>query len=294
MDGGVVLVYGGTGTQGTPVVDQLLTAGRPVRVLTRDADRATHWAARGAEVVVADLADPDSLAAANAGVSRVMLQLPLQYDFDLHETYGRNAIDAAKAAGVEQLVFNTSAHVLEGTAVHAYQARQVVIDHLHASGIPSVVFRPTFYMEIFLGEWIRPAIVNNGVVPFPLPSDFPMSWISATETAAYGVAALDRPDLAGREFDIGGPEALTGDDIAARFSVALDRHVVFVSISPDDYEKSLVPLFGSTVAFEVAAQVRSIIDSGTGAVDMSGPAGEFSVPGISLSEWISRHDWSNQ
>lgn len=75
----VVLVYGGTGTQGSPVVEQLLAAGRSVRVLTRDAGRAEHWRSRGAEIVVADLGAPGTLAAANAGVTRVVLQLPLQY-----------------------------------------------------------------------------------------------------------------------------------------------------------------------------------------------------------------------
>ena len=197
---GTILVYGATGTQGTPVEDQLLKQGRDTRVVTRDAGHAAHWAARGAEVAVADLGDPKTLAAANDGIDCLVLQLPLQYDFELHEAYGRNAVDAAKAAGVKLVVFNTSAHVIAGENVHAYEARQEVVDYLRASGIPSVVIRPTFYYEIFLGPWIRPGIVDSGVVAFPLPAQFPMSWISAEETAAYAVAALDRPDLAGKEF----------------------------------------------------------------------------------------------
>ncbi len=240
---------------------------------------------------MADLGDRESLAAANDGVSQVVLQLPLQYDFDLHEAYGRNAVDAARAAGVDLVIFNTSAQVIENTRVHAYQARRVVIDYLHGSGVPSVVFRPTFYMEILLGPWIRPAIVNDGVVAFPLPADFPMSWISATETASYAVAALARPDLTGREFDIGGPWPLTGDDLASCFSRALDRPIQFVSISPDDYEQSLAPIFGATVAREVGAQVRCIIDLGSGAVDMTLPRSEFSVAAKSLDDWIAEHDW---
>ncbi|MHA7274646.1 SDR family oxidoreductase [Arthrobacter sp. TMT4-20] len=117
-----ILVYGATGTQGTPVEDQLLTQGRTTRVVTRDANRAAHWSARGAEVAVADLGDPDSLAKANAGRDRAVLQLPLQYDFELHEAYGRNAVDSAGAAGVKLVVFNTSAHVIPGENVHAYEA----------------------------------------------------------------------------------------------------------------------------------------------------------------------------
>ncbi len=64
-----------------------------------------------------DLGDRASLEAAHRGVDQVVLHLPLQYDFALHDAYGRNAVDAARAAGVSMLVFNTSAHVLQGTDV---------------------------------------------------------------------------------------------------------------------------------------------------------------------------------
>lgn len=287
-----VLVYGATGTQGTPVVEQLLGMGRPVRVVTRVAARASHWADRGAEVAQADLGDPASLAAANDGVDQVVLQLPLQYDFALHETYGRNAIDAARAAGVELVVLNTSAQVIPGEGVHAYDARQEVIDHLEASGIPSIVLPPTFYMEIFLGPWIKPGIVGGHTVAFPLPADLPMSWISASETAAYAVAALDRPDLAGSRFDVGGPEALTGKALAAQFSQVLGQSIRYTAIAPDDYERALVPVFGETVAFEVAEQIRCIIRRGGGAVDMSRTTREFGVEPIPLRRWIAEHDFT--
>ncbi len=289
-----VLVYGGTGTQGSPVVEQLLDAGGRVRMVTRQAARAKHWAARGAEVAVADLGDLDSLTAAHEDVDQVVLQLPLQYDFGLHETYGRNAVDAARAAGVELVVFNTSAHVLSGTDVHIYAVRQKVIDYLQSSGVPSIVFRPTFYMENLLGPWIRPGIVGQGNVAFPLPADFPMSWVSASEVAAYAVSALNRPELAGKTFDIGGPQPLSGNDIAAGFSEAMGREISYIAIPMDDYEQALVPLFGPTVAFEVAAQIRCIIDRGDRGVDMAATADTFSVQPVPLTQWIGRHNWDTE
>ena len=294
MHDGKVLVYGATGAQGSPVVEQLLDAGRSVRVVTRDAGLAQHWAAMGAEIAVGDLAQPETLKAANDGVERVVLQLPLQYDFALHEAYGRNAVDAARDAGVELLVFNTSAHVIPDTDVHIYGVRQEVVDYLQASGVPSIVLRPTFYMEILLGPWIRPGIVDNGIVAFPLPADFPMSWVSASEMAAYSVAALDRPDLAGKTFDIGGPEALSGDEIARQFSDLLQKNVSYLAIPPDDYEQALAPIFGPTVAFEVASQVRYIIGTGDGSIDMSETAAEFSVQPVTLHHWLRTHDWESE
>jgi len=286
-----VLVYGATGTQGLPVADQLLDTGRPVRVLTRDRDNAVALADRGAEIAVGDLGDPASLERAHRGVDRVILHLPLQYDFGLHETYGRNAIDAARAAGVSMLVFNTSAHVLQGTDVTVYRVRQKVVDYLRASAVPSVVLQPTFYMDNLLGRWIKPGIIDDGVLAFPLPANFPMSWISSQEAAAYAVAALDRPNLAGSTFDIGGPQGLTGDTMAACFTAALRRPVSYVGIAPDAYEQALVPLFGPAVAFEVAEQVRCIVSRGDGTVDMSQPRDQLDVEPVPLAEWIPRQRW---
>ncbi len=290
---GIVLVYGATGTQGSPVAEQLLDAGRPVRVLTRDPDRARALADRGAEVAVGNLDDPASLEAAHWGVDRVVLHLPLQYDFALHETYGRNAIAAARAAGVPMLVFNTTAHVLDGTDVTVYRVRQEMVDHLRASGVPSVVLRPTFYMDNLLGPWIKPGIVDSGVLAFPLPADFPMSWVSSQEVGAYATAALDRPELVGSTFDIGGPEGLTGEAMAACLSTVLGRPVSYVEIAPDAYEQALVPLFGPAVAYEVAEQVRCIIGRGDGRVDMSQPRDQLGVEPVPLAEWAQRQRWDS-
>lgn len=292
MPDDLVLVYGGTGTQGGPAVAQLLALGRRVRVVTRDARRAQHWAQRGAEVVTADLGDPKSLVAASTGVDRVVLQLPLQYDFDLHQAYGRNAIDAARAAGVRLVVFNTSAHVFAGTSLKIYRARQEVVDHLTASGLPSIVLRPTFFLENFLGPWMRPAIVDQGVLAFPLPADLPMSWVGADDLAAHAVSALDRPELAGQVLDIGGPEALSGDELARGFSEVLGHPVAYLAISPDDYQENITPVFGPAVAFEVAQQVRWIIGLGSGAVDMTVPRAALGVTGRTLRAWLREHDWT--
>lgn len=289
---GTILVYGATGTQGSPVAEQLLAASRPVRILTRQADRARALADRGAQVAVGDLADPASLAAAHDGVDRVVLHLPLQYNFALHETYGRNAISAAKQAGVSMLVFNTSAHVFPYTDVTVYRERQRMVDLLRASGVPSVVIQPTFFLDNFLGPWIKPGIVREGVLAFPLPPSFPMSWISAQEAGAYAVAALDRPDLAGSTFDVGGPEALTGVAIAACLTEVLGRPVSYVGIDPDAYEQALVPLFGAAVAFEVAQQVRYITSRGDGIVDMSGLREQLGVGPVPLAQWAARQSWN--
>ena len=289
---GVVLTYGATGTQGGPVARQLVDAGEQVRLLVRDPDKVRDLEARGAEVAVGDLGDLDSLRAAHRGVDRVFLHLPLQYDFDLHRAYGANAIAAAREAGVELLVVNTTAHVYQNTDVEVYQVRQHVLDELRDSGIPTIVLRPTFYMDVWLGPWIKPGIQNAGVLAFALPDDHPFSWVSAEEVGAYCTAALKRPDLAGRTFDVAGPDALTGADIVATLSGLLGKRVDWVGISAADYETALAPLVGPAVASAVADQIRFIVGGGHGPVDMTATRAELGVDPIPLDAWAKSQDWA--
>jgi uncharacterized protein YbjT (DUF2867 family) len=287
-----ILVYGAAGTQGSAVARKLLEAGERVRVLVRDPHKAERWRQAGAEIAVVDYLDRESLMAAHQGVERVFLVLPLQFDFDLYRAYARNAIDAAAAAGIKHLVFNTSSHVAAGTQVNVYRVKVAMIDYLHERGVPSIILRPTIYMDNLIGPWMKSGIIGQGVVAYPLPTDFQRSWICADDAAALSIAALNRPDLAGSTFEIGGPEALDGSDIAEQFTNLLGRQVHYIAISPNEYEQALVKVFGPTVAFEVAEQVRWMVERPNMAVDMSTTAELFSVELTPLEQWIKKQDWS--
>ena len=60
-----ILVRGATGRTGAVVVAELLKAGYSVRALVRTADaRSQALRARGVEIAIADMSDPESVAAA--------------------------------------------------------------------------------------------------------------------------------------------------------------------------------------------------------------------------------------
>src|SRR5947199_8911673 len=102
-----VLVTGATGKQGGAAARALLKAGIPVRALVRNPDRARAVRELGAELVVGDLHDPESLAPAMKGVRGVFsVQLPdmANLDGDSEWVQGRNLVDAAREAGVAHFV----------------------------------------------------------------------------------------------------------------------------------------------------------------------------------------------
>ena len=111
-----VLVTGGTGVVGTPVVRYLVEAGREVRGLARSRASAELLAGMGAVPVRGDIGAPDSLPSAVEGVEvvyhiagRVSFcpSMPERlYEVNVEGT--RNVVRAARQAGVRRLVHTSS------------------------------------------------------------------------------------------------------------------------------------------------------------------------------------------
>lgn len=111
-----VLVTGGTGVVGSPVVRYLVASGREVRGLARSEDSAALLAGMGAAPVRGDICDPGSLDKAVAGCEvvyhiaglvRFCPQFPDRlYQVNVEGT--RNVVGAARRAGVRRLVHTSS------------------------------------------------------------------------------------------------------------------------------------------------------------------------------------------
>ena len=111
-----VLVTGGTGVVGTPVVRYLVEAGREVRGMARSEGSASLLAGMGATPVSGDIGDPDSLAKAVAGcevvyhiagrVSFCPRNPQRLYEVNVEGT--RNVVRAARRAGIRRLVHTSS------------------------------------------------------------------------------------------------------------------------------------------------------------------------------------------
>lgn len=96
----LILVVGATGTVGTVVVRHLVKAGRRVRAMVRDAAKAHNWG-EAVEVVVGDLAEPETLGEAFAGADKVFVLAPPTPDLERLEA---NAFEAGKGAGAQHIV----------------------------------------------------------------------------------------------------------------------------------------------------------------------------------------------
>lgn len=245
----IFLCGGAGGSQGAAMARQLKAAGYAVRTIARSKEKCEALKAGGIDARPGDLGDIESLKAACDGIEYVALVLPLERDKARLALYTDTIIAACKAANIKNLVFNVSSRVArDKNNVPGFAEKALVEDKLADSGIPHICLRPTIYMENLAAPWSVSDVNDRALVKYPIAAHNTVRWNSADDVARYVVSALKKTELAGRSFDIGGPQAFDGDDIAQQFSTALGREVRFEGISPTKFADGLLPFLGEAQA----------------------------------------------
>ena len=289
-----VLVYGATGSQASPIVWKLLEHGHQPYVLTRQAKKAESMRAAGAELVVGDMADRDSLQAASSGMDAVALLIPFFLSNPAHASeYGRNAIDAAKSAGVKLIVWNTSGPAMEApTGNPAIDVRIDIEQYLRDSGIPHIIIQPTGYMENLLGPWTAPAVATEDRLPYPNTTETRVGWIASEDVGALVVAALERPELANANFKVSGIENVNGTELAEQFSAALGRKITYYAMEPEEFGAVIDKIFGQGAGATVAEEYRKMRKNPHPPAmhfEMQPVLEQLPVKMTSIKEWVAKH-----
>ena len=287
----LILTYGSTGSQGEPVARKLLEAGHQVRAVVRHPERAAALQAKGAEIVQGDLADLESLKRASLGVDAMFLMLPFSAQGNPFELLG-NALEAARAAGVKFLVFNTGGHPpASPTGIPMLDFRIQLEQFIADCGIPNVILRPGAYMENFLGPWCLPSVQAQNLVAYPHRNEMRVSWIASEDLGSLAVAAFERPHLAGQRFTLGGPEALDGAAIARAFTAGLGREVHYQAITPEAFGATMAQIMGPEAGegIRVAYGYSNAQSDDAMSVDMSGVLEHLPVHLTKLEDWVRSH-----
>ncbi len=206
-----ILVVGGTGLLGRPVVRRLLADGYRVRVLSRSPDRARALLGEGCEVVGGDVDDPPSLEAAVGGCAGVHVNLP-EFDPDLESRGTANVARAAARAGVGRLTYVSGMTVAEQNAwFPMVRAKLRAEEAIRQSGVPYSIFRPGFVMETLDKSFRGPFALVVGRQPHPF------HMVAAADFARMVSAAYARPEAANKVFVIHGPQAYTWRQALKRY-----------------------------------------------------------------------------
>jgi uncharacterized protein YbjT (DUF2867 family) len=233
-----IAVIGATGQQGGAVVTALLDRDAPVRAVVRDAGRARDLAARGVEVTVADLDDGESLRRGFDGVAAVFAVTTFTgpKGTEGEVAHGRAIADAAHDAEVPRLVYTSVGAAGRATGILQFESKGRIEQYLHEVGVPTVVIRPTFFMDNFLNLFVPTIEDGQVVVRAPLAPGVPLQMIAVEDIGkAAATVLLDAAAVPGGTVEIATDER-TPEAIANSFGAARGRPGHFDPVPPDAVE----------------------------------------------------------
>ena len=297
-----VLVLGASGDQGLPLVAALLDQGAEVVAGTRRLDAMHDTPYADIEVLIADIHDQSTLETAFSQVDTVAMHLPFEHNVEVAEAFGRNIAQAAKKVGLKKIVFNTSCYVADGQdlGLGGHEGRQRIEKQLKESGINYVILRPAVFMDNQIRVWCKPSIVGQNTFAYPASNELKISWISLDDLGKLVACAALTENVSRETITVGGPQALTGHEIAANMSRAAGRKIVFKSLEPMEFAQNMSELVtGSREVPEVSVywgmsrfygwyneQAVSPLD-----IDPQGFLDRLPVKLTTHAEWAEQQNW---
>jgi uncharacterized protein YbjT (DUF2867 family) len=267
----MILVTGATGTISSQVARLLDERGVPHRGMSRKP-------AQG--FAQADFTNPESLAAALAGVDAVFLVTVPPTPSPAHDIA---LVEAAKAAGVTKIVKLSAigtGDVQDGRVVGEWHL--AAEEAIAASGLAWTILRPPSFASNFL--WYRPLIADGTPIPNML-GEARQPIVDPRDVAAVAVEALTTTAHDGQRYEVTGPSLLTFATQAATLGKVLNREVRTVAVDPAEQLRAAgtppeaIPAITVGISWAAAgrAQVTDVVERVLGR-----PAGTF-------EEWARDH-----
>ncbi|KAJ7600216.1 hypothetical protein C8J56DRAFT_1072978 [Mycena floridula] len=212
----IITVFCATGRQGSGAVKLLVEDGTyAVRAVTRNPESAASKdiAAKGVELVKADLNDRDSVLAAVKGSYGVIGITDFWTADGKEEQQGYNIVDAAKAANVKHMTWSTLYH--SDLKVPHWETKANVDDYLKASGVPRTSVYTSWFWEN-IGAFVNLQRDSKGELFLdvsPAATDGPIPCMAGEDVGAICAVALLNP------------KKYIGQDIKAVTSVTTPREI---------------------------------------------------------------------
>jgi NAD(P)H dehydrogenase (quinone) len=227
-------VMGITGNVGGAVAENLLAAGKMVRGVVRNPEKAKSWADRGVELVQSAYDDPAGLAKAFAGAQGVFAMIPPDFAPDPGLPDQKRTIaairEALEQANPGRAVFLSSIGSEQPSGLGLITSTHLMEQATRTLPIPVAYLRAGSFMENWLGALDH--VRATGEMPFfyaPLERKFPL--VAARDIAVAGAKVLQESWTGERVLEVDGPKG--GTDLletAAAFGRALGREVKAVQL----------------------------------------------------------------
>ena len=231
------------GGVGRSITEQLLKQGKAVRAMVRNEDeRAQALRDMGAEVVIGDLLDLDSMHRVIAGYETMYFGMSVSEDY-LAATV--NVAAVAKHHGVKAFI-NMSQMTLsemsitETTPSPQHKLHWLAEQALNWSGLPVVHVRPTVFLEGFFLTLTPDSVRESDQIKLPFGEGKTSPVVA--EDVARAIAALlanPQPHIS-KIYHLTGPQSENMHFFAQEYSKALGRTITFQDIPVEPWRDELL------------------------------------------------------
>jgi NAD(P)H dehydrogenase (quinone) len=227
-------VMGITGRVGGAVAENLLAAGKAVRGVVRNPEKAKAWAERGVELVQSAYDDAAGLAKSFTGAEGVFAMIPPDFTPPPELPDQKRVIaaitDALNRAKPGKAVFLSSIGSEQSSGLGLITSTHLLEESTRNLPISVAYLRAGSFMENLLGTLDH--IRATGEMPFfyaPLERKFPL--VATQDIGFAGAKVLEENWTGERVLEVDGPEGGTDlREVAAAFGKALHRDVKAVQL----------------------------------------------------------------
>jgi uncharacterized protein YbjT (DUF2867 family) len=236
----VILITGGSGYIGSHIAKRFTKEGVSIRALIRNPERARREGRLSnleIEWSEGDVTQPETLNKAMQGIDLVIHTVAIAVEKG-NNTYERvnyqgtvNIVEAAKASDVNRLINLSQLGAKASLPYRMMASKGKAQDYVAQSDLDWTAFRPSVVWgpeDEFANTFAR--LVPLTPIIFPIIGDettqFQPIWVDDLAEAIF--KAYADPSTIRKEFELGGPEILTLEEIERRTLAALSARRIFI------------------------------------------------------------------
>jgi len=262
MESNIFLVTGATGDTGSKVTQFLSEKGHKVRAFVhRNDERSTRLANLGAEIVIGNLLDFQSVRPALEGVSGAYFVYPIAPGLIEATAFFARAASEAHVGHIVNMSQISARREAKSHGAFNHWIAERVFDW---SGLSVTHLRPTFFAEWFL-YYARD--IKDGMVKMGFSKTGKHAPIAAEDQARVIVAVLENPGShAGKTYPLFGPKEYTYPEAFAEISQILKHDIRYEEIPLKVWEERIAKTRSPFLAqhlVEVAKDHAAGVFSGT-------------------------------
>jgi NAD(P)H dehydrogenase (quinone) len=227
-----ILITGGSGHLAQLTIEHLLSAGaKNLITTTRNPEKLQHLTKRGVEVRPADFNDAKALAEAFRGATRLLLISTM--DIGSRAEQHKNAIEAAKKAGVKYIIYTSWPNTDTSPALVApdHAATEALI---RKSGLKYMFLRNNLYAENLLHT--LPNAIEMGKL-YGCAADGKVAYVLRDDCAKAAAGALINAEKFENQIvDVSGPTAYSYSELMTLLSEVTGQKVEYVDLKPAEFK----------------------------------------------------------